>query len=284
MEEHYYDEDGKIKVAYSGVEGAFAHIVAKKTYPDGALISYPNFEEAYKAVEEGKCKCAVLPIENSYTGEVGQVIDLMVSGELVVDRVIPYKISQNLLGVKGSSTKDITKVVSHSQALAQCEGYIRKHGFDEMLATNTAMAAKEVAELGDKSIAAIASIETAELYGLDVLHANINEMTDNTTRFAIFEKCFEDETDKEKYTSFILLFTVNNVAGALAKAIAVISEYGFNMKVLRSRPSKQKAWEYYFYVEADGDIDTDEGREMLDRLSEVCNLVKIVGKCLDNEN
>ncbi|MBQ9232911.1 MAG: bifunctional chorismate mutase/prephenate dehydratase [Lachnospiraceae bacterium] len=268
----------KTKVAYSGVEGAFAHIVAKKTFPKDLLIAHTSFEEAYNAVLSGECSSAVLPIENSYTGEVGQVIDLMVNGELIVDDVIPYKISQNLLGIKGAKTSDIKKVISHSQALAQCEGYIRKHGFEEMLAPNTAMAAKEVSELGDIHMAAIASKETAELYGLDILHANINEMEDNTTRFAVFSKNYKKHMEVGKHINFILIFTVNNVAGALSKAISVISDYGFNMKVLRSRPSHQKAWEYYFYVEAEGNIDTPEGKEMQKRLTEVCNLVKIAGK------
>lgn len=268
----------KTKVAYSGVEGAFAHIVAKKAFPDSILIPHTGFEEAYNSVLSGECSLAVLPIENSYTGEVGQVIDLMVNGELIVDDVIPYKISQNLLGIKGAKTSDIKKVISHSQALAQCEGYIRKHGFEEMLAPNTAMAAKEVSELNDIHMAAIASMETAELYGLDILHANINEMKDNTTRFAVFSKNYNKHKDTANHINFILIFTVNNVAGALSKAISVISDYGFNMKVLRSRPSHQKAWEYYFYVEAEGNIDTPEGKEMQKRLSEVCNLVKIAGK------
>lgn len=267
-----------IKTAYSGVEGAFAHIVAKKTFPEDELIAYSSFEDAYNAVLNGECEQAVLPIENSYTGEVGQVIDLMVNGELIVDNVVPYKISQNLLGIKGSTVGDITKVISHSQALAQCEGYIRKHGFEETLAANTAMAAKEVAELGDIHLAAIASKETADLYGLDILHANINEMNDNTTRFAVFRKKYSDTGSDGKKSSFILIFTVNDVAGALSKAIAVISDYGFNMKVLRSRPSHHKAWEYYFYVEAEGDIDKSEGNQMIIRLKDVCNLVKIAGK------
>ena len=270
--------DKKHQTAYSGVEGAFAHIVAKKTFPEDELIAYSSFEDAYNAVLNDECEQAVLPIENSYTGEVGQVIDLMVNGELIVDNVIPYKISQNLLGIKGSKVSDITKVIGHSQALAQCEGYIRKHGFEETLATNTAMAAKEVSELGDIHLAAIASKETAELYGLDILHANINEMIDNTTRFAVFRKNYSDKDTKKDKNSFILIFTVNDVAGALSKAIAVISDYGFNMKVLRSRPSHHKAWEYYFYVEAEGDIDTPEGSQMITRLKDVCNLVKIAGK------
>lgn len=273
-----YDKTTKSKTAYSGVEGAFAHIVAKKTFPDDELTAYSSFDDAYNAVINGECDKAVLPIENSYTGEVGQVIDLMVNGELIVDNVIPYKISQNLLGIKGSRISDITKVISHSQALAQCEGYIRRHGFEETLATNTAMAAKEVAELGDIHLAAIASKETADLYGLDILHANINEMNDNTTRFAVFKKEYSDNASYRDKGSFILIFTVNNVAGALSKAISVISDYGFNMKVLRSRPSHQKAWEYYFYVEAEGDIDTNEGSQMINRLKNVCNLVKIAGK------
>ena len=273
-----YKKTTKAKTAYSGVEGAFAHIAAKKTFPKDELIAYSSFEDAYNAVLNDECEQAVLPIENSYTGEVGQVIDLMVNGELIVDNVIPYKISQNLLGIKGSTISDITKVISHSQALAQCEGYIRKHGFEETLAANTAMAAKEVSELGDIHLAAIASKETAELYGLDILHANINEMNDNTTRFAVFRKDYQKNSANSDKSSFILIFTVNDVAGALSKAIAVISDYGFNMKVLRSRPSHHKAWEYYFYVEAEGDIDTTEGSQMINRLKDVCNLVKIAGK------
>ena len=253
------------KTAYSGVKGAFAHIAARKAFPDNEHIACAGFEEAYNAVVNGKCESAVLPIENSYAGEVGQVIDLILNGGLVIDGIISCKISQNLLG-------------SHSHALAQCEGYIREHGFEEILAQNTALAAKEVSELNDIHSAAIASKETADLYGLEILEHNINAMHDNTTRFAILRKNYSGSGNGAGRENFILMFTVNDEPGALAKAIAVISEYGFNMKVLRSRPSHQKAWEYYFYVEANGNIDTDEGKSMLQKLSEVCNLVKIAGK------
>lgn len=271
-------EKTKNQIAYSGVEGAFAHIVAKKAFPGDLLIAHANFEEAYNAVLEDRCSAAVLPIENSYVGEVGPVLDLMVGGNLVADDIISYQISQNLLGVKGAKTEDIKKVISHSQALAQCERYIRKHSFEEVLAPNTAIAAKEVSELGDIHLAAIASKETATLYGLDILQANINEMKDNTTKFAVLRKEYIKHINSESSNSFMLIFTVNNVAGALSKAISVISEYGFNMNVLRSRPSHQKAWEYYFYVEAEGHIDSPDGVKMLEKLKDVCNLVKIAGK------
>ncbi len=271
-------QTNQIKTAYSGVKGAFAHIAARKAFPDNEHIACAGFEEAYNSVVDGTCESAVLPIENSYAGEVGQVIDLILNGDLVVDGIISCKISQNLLGVKGATINDITKVISHSHALAQCEGYIRKHGFEEVLAQNTALAAKEVSELNDIHSAAIASKETADLYGLEILESNINAMHDNTTRFAILRKSYSDYDTINGRSNFILMFTVNDETGALAKAIAVISEYGFNMKVLRSRPSHQKAWEYYFYVEANGNIDTDAGSEMLEKLSEVCNLVKIAGK------
>lgn len=266
------------KTAYSGVKGAFAHIAARKAFPDNEHIACAGFEEAYNAVVNGKCESAVLPIENSYAGEVGQVIDLILNGGLVIDGIISCKISQNLLGIKGAKINDITKVISHSHALAQCEGYIREHGFEEILAQNTALAAKEVSELNDIHSAAIASKETADLYGLEILEHNINAMHDNTTRFAILRKNYSGSDNGAGRENFIIMFTVNDEPGALAKAIAVISEYGFNMKVLRSRPSHQKAWEYYFYVEANGNIDTDEGKSMLKKLSEVCNLVKIAGK------
>ena len=264
------------QIAYSGVEGAFAHIAACRIFPDGMKIACTDFESAYASVVNGECDYAVLPIENSYAGEVGQVMDLMYAGPLYVSGIYDLRITQNLLGVPGTRIEDIKTVISHPQALTQCNEYIQKHGYQAMQAINTARAAQEVAEKGDKTVAAIASAETASLYGLSLLDHDINESAANTTRFAVFSRV--ENCDRSSQNTFLLLFTVNNVAGALAKAISVIGKYGFNMKVLRSRPVKETAWQYYFYVEAEGDEHSENGKAMLNELAEHCDQLKIVGR------
>lgn len=267
-----------IRVAYSGVEGAFAHIASRRIFPEGVLTSFASFADAYSAVAAGECDCAVLPIENSYAGEVGQVIDLMFSGDLYVNGVHDLYITQNLLGTRDAELSDIRRVISHPQALGQCRVYLRKHGFEEINAANTARAAQTVMESGDKHLAAIASYETADLYGLKILDQGINESRSNTTRFAVFSRAENrPESNRENHT-FILLFTVHNEAGALAKAISVIGEYGYNMRVLRSRPMKDLPWKYYFYVEADGDDTSEQGQKMFAELSKHCAMLKVVGR------
>ena len=264
-------------VAYSGTEGAFAHIAAEKLYPSAKKVPFGSFKEAYRAVENGECDVAVLPTENSYNGEVGQVTDLMFSGSLYVNGMFDLPVTHDLLGIKGAKISDIKEVISHPQALGQCAKYISKHSFSERQFENTALAAKEVARLGDKSIGAIASAEAAELFGLDVLDHDINASRSNTTKFAIFSRVPNKSVKSEPGVHSILLFTVRNEAGALAKAIEVIGSHGFNMRSLRSRPMKELLWQYYFYVEAEGNIQSEKGRSMMEELGEYCDRLKFVG-------
>lgn len=265
------------KVAYSGIEGAFANIAAKKIFPDAVLVPYGNFEAAYEAVENGECDVAVLPIENSYAGEVGQVSDLMFMGKLYVNGVYSLKVSQNLLGVKGSKIEDIRCVISHNQALEQCAKFIQNHNWETKSFCNTARAAKEVAEMDDKTIGAIASAETAKIYGLEVLASNINENSSNTTRFAVFSKVQEEIITKEDYGTFIMMFVVKNESGSLVKVLDVIGKYEFNMRVVRSRPLKDSQWEYYFYVEAEGKLSSENSQKMLKELDDKCQMLKVLG-------
>lgn len=266
------------RVAYSGVEGAFAHVAAKTIFPKGRYMPWPSFDAAYLSVVEGESDYAVLPIENSYAGEVGQVMDLMFHGSLHVNGVYNLSIVHNLLGVPGAHMEDIRTVVSHPQALSQCRPYIAKHGFREEVEENTAVAAERVAEWKDKTKAAIANEATAELYGLTILDHDINESKNNTTRFAVFARTKNDISSGKEDSSFILLFRVNNVAGALAESLQVISKYGFNMRVLRSRPIKTTPWKYYFYAETEGDPSSREGKEMLRELREHCDMLRVVGQ------
>lgn len=266
-----------IRAAYSGVEGAFAYIAAKRIFPEGEAVSCRDFAEAYHAAEDGSCDVCVLPLENSYAGEVGQVTDLMFTGSLHVTGVYTLPVNHHLLGVPGAKAENIRRVVSHPQALSQCGGYIQRHGLEAVQASNTARAAQAVMEQGDPATAAIASMETARLYGLEVLEKNINESGLNATRFAVFSRA-ENRTPLSGGTSFLLLFTVNHVAGALANAITVIGKHGFNMKALRSRPMKELPWQYYFFAEMEGDDRSEEGQQMMRELAEHCNVVKVAGR------
>ncbi|MBQ8431680.1 MAG: chorismate mutase [Clostridia bacterium] len=265
-----------MRVAFSGIEGAFASIAAGKIFPSAERIPYNDFSAAYRAVEQGDCDVAVLPIENSTAGEVGQVTDLMFSGGLFVTGIYDFSIHHHLLGTPEATVEGIREVISHPQALAQCEEYIREHSFSQIQAGNTAMAAKQVADRMDPSVAAIASAETAELYGLKVLARNINETDINTTRFAVFARAPLTVGDAAGKHS-ILLFTVRHEAGFLAQAINVIGEYGYNMRCLRSRPMKSLLWQYYFYVELEGDLTGENGQRMLEALKPYCERLKMLG-------
>lgn len=265
-------------IAYSGVEGAFAHIAAGRIFPDGNRISYPDFKAAYEAVEKGECDCAVIPIENSRAGEVGQTIDLLFSGSLYVNGVYSLDVRHNLIGLKGAKEGDITEVISHQQALDQCANYIRNQGYKSKACENTARAAKYVADAENPSLAAIASRETAELYGLSVIRENINEASNNTTRFVVVSRTL----CKEKRDHSIIVFTVPDKAGALAHAINVIGHHGYSMRSIKSRAMKDLIWTYYFYVEITGDLQSKRGMYMLDELSECCDRLKMIGTFKDN--
>ncbi len=264
-----------MRVGFAGVEGAFAGIVAQRIFPDAICLPYADFKAAYKACENGDCDCVVLPIENSHNGDVGNVLDLAFFGSLYINGVYEAQIVQNLLGVPGATLEDVKKVVSHPQALGQCAAYIRQHGFDTEDAVNTAGAAKTVAKTADKSIAAIASEEAAQKFGLTVLASHINDSNTNTTRFAVFSRSSRASMPTDE--RFIMLFTVKNSAGALGNAISVIGRHGFNLRALKSRPTKELVWDYFFFVEGEGSINSPYGKAMLEELKTCCAHLKVVG-------
>lgn len=264
-----------MRVAYSGVEGAFANIVAERVFPDANCVGYPDFKSAYNSVVNGECDCVLLPIENSFNGDVGKVMDLSFFGSLFVNGVYEAEIVQNLIACKDATIDSIKKVISHSQALGQCAAYIERHGFETEQAVNTAVAAKQVADMSRTDIAAIASDEAAEKFGLKKLESHINESNTNTTRFAVFSRSEKAHLATDNH--FIMLFTVKNAAGSLGRAISVIGEHGFNLLAIKSRPTKELVWDYYFYAEGEGNIASDEGKAMLKDLAECCSNLKILG-------
>ncbi len=264
-----------MRVAYSGVPGAFAQIAASRIFPDASAHAYEDFAAAYQAVEKDECDVAVLPIENSYNGDVGQVMDLAFFGSLHINGIYELQVSQNLLGLPGTSIDKIKEVISHPQALGQCAEYIRSHGWAQTQAVNTAVAAKTVAERGDKTLAAIGSEEAGKRYGLQKLEGRIEEDSGNTTRFAVFSRSARNPADTDG--RFVMTFTVNHEAGSLGRAVSIIGEHGFNLLALKSRPTKHLSWNYYFYVEGEGNIHSPKGTAMLKELQKSCNNVTILG-------
>ncbi|MCQ2591352.1 MAG: chorismate mutase [Treponema sp.] len=265
------------RIAYCGIEGAWANIAAKRIFPKGKLISYSSFPAAYESVIKGECDFAVLPVENSFAGDVSQVFDLMHTGPLFITGMYNLKISQALLGVKGAKLSDIKKVVSHQQAIDQCTEFLQKQHLEVESAVNTAMAAREVAQQNDKSVAAIASVESAELYGLEVIEESINQNAQNTTRFAVFSRVISKEINSNSNCVFQMMFTVKNTPGSLAQAVKSFGDAGFNLKSLRSRPIKDIPWQYYFYVEGEGSLYSEKGEKLIESLRTDCEEVKILG-------
>ena len=161
---------GRNRAAYQGVEGAFAHIALRALFPHAEAVKYPTWDEVFAAVERGDAAYGVVPFENSHAGDVSAVLDLCYNHpELWVVEVYDLPISQNLLVLPGTQLTQVRHVYSHQQAIAQSETFLKQFRLPVTAMPNTAMAAKFVAESGDPTLAAIASRETAELYGLQVL-------------------------------------------------------------------------------------------------------------------
>lgn len=264
---------GSDTIAYQGVPGAFSHIALKRLFPHSAQKNCKTFAEVVKAVESGEAAYGILPFENSYAGDVSEVLDLCFAhAGIRVWEMYDLPVVQNLLGVPGASLSGVTTVLSHPQALWQCDAYLKQLGVKTREAENTAAAAKEVAEKNDPSLGAIASQETAGLYGLQVLAGHINQSETNTTRFIVIgREC------RAAGNRFSLLFTVDHKAGALARVMRIIGENGFNMECIKSRPMKDCPWEYYFYAELVGDIAAAGTQTLLHELEAVCRTVRLLG-------
>ena len=264
------------RVAFSGVKGAFAEIAVKRLFPDCVPVPCADFKAAYRAVENGDCDVAVLPIENSYEGDVARVMDLTYFGSLYINGVYDMAVEQHLFGKADATRTSIKTVVSHPQALGQCSRFIEENGYDVREAVNTAVAAQLVSDSDDSSLGVICSLEAGNEYGLKLIDRKINKDSTNTTRFAVYSRVPRDYSADQN--EFIVLFTVRDEAGSLGKAISVFGECGYNLKALKSRPSKDVIWNYYFFLEGEGHLTEEAEKEMINKLSFVCTNVRLVGK------
>lgn len=259
-------------IAYPGTFGSFSHIAAKEIFDGSKHCAYATFDEVFEAVINRDAHYGVVPFENSYTGEVGEVLDLLLNYDVHIMGMYDLKVDQNLLGVKGAKISDIKQVYSHRQGLSQCTQYLKGRNMELIPYPNTALAAEYVSKQGDKHKAAIASKETAEIFHLDLLEENINTSNENTTRFIIISTEPLSKGDR-----FNMLFTVHHDAGELANIMQLIAAHGFNMESIRSRSLHNKPWQYYFYVELVGNIQDDTSKQLLQEMEAACESFKLLG-------
>lgn len=240
-------------IAYPGTAGSFSHAAAQSAFPEGDCIGYPTFPEAAQTVLDSQADYALLPVENSSAGAVIQTYSLLEKLPLHIVGEVTRPVCHQLLGIPGASLATIRQIDSHPQAIAQCDEFLQGlTGVRILPSNNTAISAREVAESGDVTRAAIASLEAAKAYGLTVLAENIQTSNANTTRFVILSKHAVPLGTPDKAS---VMFTVNNEIGALAKVLTTFAEHGLNMSRIESRPMPDTTFVYFFLADFEGEMD-----------------------------
>ncbi|HET7716830.1 MAG TPA: prephenate dehydratase [Bauldia sp.] len=265
------------KIAFQGEPGANSHLACQEVHPDFEAIPCATFEDCFAAVEKGKAELAMIPIENSVAGRVADIHHLLPTSGLhiVGEHFLP--IHFQLLAVKGARLKDTKSVHSHVHALGQCRKIIRAHGWTAMVEGDTAGAAREVAERGDPTRAALAPRLAAQLYGLDILKEDVEDEAHNTTRFIILSKkdARAPANNGPVITTFV--FRVRNVPAALYKALGGFATNGVNMTKLESYQLDGQFFATQFYADVEGHPDDRSLKLALEELEFFSAEVRILG-------
>ena len=263
------------RIAYQGVAGAFSEEAAHMFAPDAEAVGFSSFQEAFAAAVNGDCDYACLPVENSLAGSINQTYDLLTDSVLHVVGEQIVRVHHNLLVKPGVELADVKRVYSHTQALQQCQGYIRKHHFEAVTDFDTAGAAKLLAENGGQGKAAIASKRAAEAYGLEVLAENIEDLDFNYTRFFVLGTDERPKVAEVNKTSLVL--ATRHKPGSLVDCLQEFPRNGINMTKLESRPRRDKPWSYLFYVDIEGHIEDENVATAITALMRKAAFVKFLG-------
>ena len=270
------------KVVYQGVEGAYSHIVTKKLFPDINIENVNTFEDAIKEVLDGNALYCVVPIENSSAGIVTDVYDLLLKKDVVIVAEYDLHISHCLLGTKDADIEDIKTVYSHPQALMQCASYLREHtDWSQVSFLNTAVSAKKVKGDNSKEQAAIASELSANIYDLKILDRSINRNSNNTTRFVVLskEKIFSESSNK-----LSLILELPHEKGMLYNILGIFVLNGLNLVKIESRPIPEKTFEYRFFIDIEGNLNSPNVSNVLEILKEKVPFLKVLGNYCSNKS
>ena len=242
------------EVACQGTEGANSTFACEKLFSRPAILYFNNFDSVFNAVDKGLCRYGILPVENSLHGSVTNIYDLMKKNHFYIVRSVKLKINHALLAKPGVRLSDVRVVYSHEQALAQCSRFLKDRNYEIQVHENTALAAKFVAESPRNDIAAIASINCSELYGLDILNDDIQNNENNYTRFICISKKLEIYPGATKIS---LVITVPHRQGSLYHLMTKFSTLGVNLTKLESRPIPDRDFEFMFYFDLDVSVYDD---------------------------
>ena len=250
-------------VACQGIEGAYSQIACDKLFPLSQIMYFGRFEGVFRAVEAGMCRYGILPIENSSAGSVAEVYDLMEKYNCKIVRSLKLKVEHCLLAKPGVSLRDVKEVVAHEQALDQCGDFLKSSGVKITVFSNNAAAAKYVSESQRTDLAAIASVNCADLYGLRVLSDHIANSDHNYTRFICISKTMEIYEGADRIT---FVTSASHRPGSLYSLIAKFATRGLNISKLESRPIPGKDFEFRFYFDVEASVKSKDTQTVLSQL------------------
>ena len=264
------------RIVFQGTEGAYSQAAMEMYFgKDTNSFHVQTFRDAMEAIEEGSADFAVLPIENSSAGAVNEVYDLLVEFENYIVGEVVLPINHTLSGVKGTTLDQIERVYSHPQALMQSAKFLDAHrDWQQISVSNTAAAAKKVLKEQDHSQAAVCSAYAAQVYGLSVLAEDINDETNNVTRFIIVtnQKIFTPDASK-----ISICFELPHQSGSLYQILSHFIYNDLNMTKIESRPVEGKSWEYRFFVDFEGNLEQPGVKNAIRGLREEARNLKILG-------
>ncbi|MGI6447787.1 MAG: prephenate dehydratase [Methanobrevibacter boviskoreani] len=266
-------------IAFLGPEGTFTHqaasILKDKLYDDSTeLVYFDTINDVMDAVITSKCVKGVVPIENSIEGPVNVTLDALVHEyDLMIEGEIVLPINHNLMAPKGLELSDISDVYSHPQALAQCHNYILNNSFRVHSTSSTAAACKNIVNF--KNSASIGTVKAAELYGLNILDENIQDVDNNETRFVVLSKHDSRPTGDDKTS--IVFSLHDDRPGGLYGILGIFAEFSINLSKIESRPSKQGLNKYVFFINFEGHRQDEDIGKILKLIDENTSFFKVLG-------
>jgi prephenate dehydratase len=268
---------GKKRIAFQGEPGANSHLAIREAYPDCEALPCATFEDAFAAISSGEADLGMIPIENSLAGRVADIHHLMPESGLhiIAEHFMPVR--HQLMGPRGAKLEDVRTVESHVHALGQCRKIIRALGVKAIVAADTAGAAREIAQAGDKTRASIASRLAAEIYGLDILAQDVEDEHHNTTRFVVLSR---EAKWAERGAGLIIttfVFRVRNVPAALYKTLGGFATNGVNMTKLESYMLEGNFFATQFYADVEGHPEDRNLVLALEELAFFSREMKILG-------
>ena len=264
-------------IAFQGLPGAYSDLACRAAQPTMTTLPCPSFEDAFAAVRNGDARLAMIPIENSLAGRVADIHHLLPEAGLHIIGEHFQRVNHCLMAPKGATIAGLKSVWSHVQALSQCRNFVKQHGLKPVVRADTAGSAQEVAGLGDKSIAAVASSLAAEIYGLEILATDIEDAEHNTPRMVVMAR---DPIDPDPATGPVItsfVFRVRSVPAALYKALGGFATNGVNITKLESYMIDGNFTVAQFYADIDGHPDQRSVRLALEELSFFSREVRILG-------